>query len=290
MGMRIRTNVSSLVSQRAINESNNRLQSSMEKLSSGYRINKSSDDAAGLAVAESINAKTRGLDVARRNANDSISMIQVAEGSMQEMSNIMVRLRELSVQASSDTIGDRERSYLNREYVQLVDEIDRIAKTTEFNGTHIFDTKTTEYVMQVGVNGSNPRDNRDTITIDLKGLQFNSKDLGLGKGNEIGPADPSRSGPRRDQIAAKLNVIDNNLQRLASERSTLGAVQSRLNSTVNNLGVSIENMSAARSRIQDVDYAQETATFAQERVLMQASTSVLQQANIAPELALSLLR
>jgi len=269
MGMRIRTNVSSLVAQRSIEQANGRLQSSMEKLSSGYRINKSSDDAAGLAMSESMGAKTRGLNVARRNANDSVSMIQVAEGSMNEMSNIMVRLRELTVQSASDTIGERERSYLNREYVQLVDELDRIGKTAEFNGNFIFDTDRTEFVMQVGTNGSAPKDNRDTITIDLKGLQFNSKALGLGKGNEIGPVDPSKKGPTRDAIAGRLNVIDNGLERIANERATMGAVQSRLNSSINNLGVSIENLSAARSRIRDVDYAEETATFSQEKILTQ---------------------
>src|SRR5690606_29199489 len=136
-------------------------QSSMEKLASGYRINKSADDAAGLAVSSNINAKTRGLNVARRNANDAISMIQVAEGSMNEMSNIVVRLRELTVQAASDTIGDAERGYLNREYVQLVDEFDRIAQTTEFNGTVLFNSgDQTEYVIQVGANGSEPSENK----------------------------------------------------------------------------------------------------------------------------------
>jgi flagellin len=268
-----------------------KLQGSMEKLSSGYRINKSADDAAGLAVSGSMNAKIRGLNVARRNANDAISMIQVAEGSMNEMSNITVRMRELTVQAASDTIGDTERGYLNREYVQLVDEFDRIAKTTEFNGTMLFDSgDQTEYVIQVGTNGSAPDENLDTIRVDLEGIQFSSESIGLGKGSEIGPSETGGSGPTRNEIAEKLSTIDDALTRIASERATLGAVQSRMGSSINNLSINIENLDTARSRIMDVDFASETANLTQSRILVAASASVLGQANSAPEVALQLLR
>ncbi len=291
MGMRIRTNVSSLVTQRFAGENQTKMQESMERLSSGYRINKSADDAAGLAVSEQINAKTRGLNVGRRNANDAISMVQTAEGAMNEMTNIVVRLRELTVQAASDTIGDKERSYLNKEYVQLVDELDRIKNTAEFNGTYFFnpDSKD-EFVVQVGTNGSEPSDNVDTITINLEGLKFDADELGLGREDEIGPLDPEDEGPSRDDIAAKLTVLDNSLARFASERATLGSIQSRFVSTINNLGISVENLTTARSRIKDVDFASETANFAQARILAQASNATLAQANSSPDMALSLLR
>lgn len=291
MGMRIRTNVPSLTSQRYVSQNSAELNSSLEKLSSGYRINKSADDAAGLAVSESLRAKTRGLNVAKRNANDGISMLQIAEGSMNEMSNILIRLRELTVQASSDTIGDRERGFLNREYTQLVDEVDRITKTAEFNNIKLFDTgDRSEFVLQVGVNGSAPEDNIDTISISLEGLKFSSEDLELGKDSEIGPKTEGEEGPSRDEISAKLGTIGNAIGRLASERATLGSVQSRLGSTINNLSISIENMSTAQSRIKDVDFAEETSVMAQANVMRSSSTAILAQANQAPEMALQLLR
>ena len=291
MGMRIRTNTASLTGQRYLNENTSQLGQSLEKLSSGYRINKSADDAAGLAVSESIRAKTRGLNVAKRNANDAISLVQVAEGSMNEMSNILIRLRELAVQSASDTIGDQERSFLNREYVQLVDEVDRIAATTEFNGQRLFgEQDKSQFVIQVGTNGSDPEANQDTISIDISGLNFSSEELGLGKENEIGPSPTDGDSPAREEIAGRLNVIDTSLNRIASERATLGAVQSRLGSSINNLSISVENLTAANSRIRDVDFAAETATLTQARVLSQSNTAVLAQANAQPEMALQLLR
>jgi len=289
MGLRIRTNVSSLTAQRFLSDSNNALQSSMEKLSSGYRINKSADDAAGLAISESLRGKIRGLNVAQRNANDAVSLVQVAEGGMNEMTNILVRLRELAVQSSTDTIGDRERGYLNREYTQLVDELDRIGSSTEFNGTRIFDpnNEQSQFVIQVGTNADT---NVDAIKIGLEGLKFNSESLGLGKGAEIGPATLGGDAPSREEISGKLTTIDGALDRIASERATLGSIQSRLNSAINGLGVNVENMETARSRIKDVDVAAESARLTQTKILSQAGLSVLSQANAAPEMALALLR
>lgn len=290
MGMRIRTNTSSLTSQRFMLNNNNAQAKSLERLSSGYRINRSSDDAAGLAVSESIRAKVRGLNVAKRNANDAVSMIQIAEGSMNEMSEIMVRLRELTVQSASDTIGDAERGYLNREYTQLVDEVDRIVATTEFNSLKLFQQdEKSQFVIQVGTNGSEAEANEDTISINLEGLKFTSEDLELGKESEIGPKEDGE-GPERVEIAGKLNKIDNAINRLASERATLGSIQSRLGSSINNLGISVENLQAANSRIRDVDFAAETSRLAQARVMLQSSTSVLTQANAVPDIALQLLR
>jgi flagellin len=264
---------------------------SLERLSSGYRINKSADDAAGLAISESLRGKIRGLNVAKRNANDAVSMVQVAEGSMNEMTNILIRLRELTVQASTDTIGERERSFLNREYTQLADEIDRIGNSTEFNGIKIFDKDADrdQFVIQVGTNGTTPDQNTDTIAISLAGLKFNTEDLGIGKGSEIGSVDGG-AGPSLEDISSKLNVVDEALNKIASERATLGSVQSRLGSALSNLAINVENMETAKSRIKDVDFASETAELTQARILTSSTTAVLQQANAAPEQVLQLLR
>jgi len=289
--MRIRTNVPAITAQRFMSDNKDAMNKSLERLSSGYRINKSADDAAGLAISESLRGKIRGLNVAKRNANDAVSMVQVAEGSMNEMTNILIRLRELAVQSSTDTLGDRERSFLNREYVQLADEIDRIGNSTEFNGIKIFDKESErdQFVIQVGTNGTTPDQNTDTIAISLAGLKFNTEDLGLGKDAEIGSIEGGDA-PTLEDISSKLTTIDEALNKIASERATLGAVQSRLGSALSNLSINVENMETAKSRIKDVDFASETAELTQSRILTQSSTAVLQQANVLPEQALQLLR
>lgn len=291
MGLRIRTNVSSLTAQRFAHNNSREMQQSLERLSSGYRINKSADDAAGLAISESIRAKVRGLNQAKRNANDAVSMIQVAEGSLNEIGNILVRMRELTIQSASDTIGDLERSYLNREYTQLVDEIDRISATTEFNTLKLFNAdQKDELVIQVGVNGSAVEDNQDTITLSLEGLKtLNVEGLNLGREDEIGPASLDGS-IERDVVVGKLNDIDDAINRVSSERATLGAIQSRLNTAVGNLSIQNENLQTANSRIRDVDFAEESSRLTQSRVLQQSSLSVLMQANQMPDMALQLLR
>jgi flagellin len=291
MGMRIRTNVPAITAQRFMSDNKDAMNKNLERLSSGYRINKSADDAAGLAISESLRGKIRGLNVAKRNANDAVSMVQVAEGSMNEMTNIMIRLRELTVQAGTDTLGEKERSYLNREYTQLADELDRIGNSTEFNGIKIFDKESDrdQFVIQVGTNGTAPEANVDTISINISGLKFNTEDLGIGKGSEIGGID-GEQGPELSEISGKLNVLDNALTKIASERATLGSVQSRLGSALSNLSISVENMETAKSRIKDVDFATETAELTQNRILTSSTTAVLQQANQMPEQALQLLR
>jgi flagellin len=220
-------------------------------------------------------------------------MLQVAEGGMNEMGNILVRMRELTVQAATDTVGDTDKAYLNREYTQLASEIDRIASTTEFNGNKFFVTDPaaprSKYVIQVGTNGTAPEANMDTLSVNLEGLKFTAADLGIGKDAEIGPTE-SEPSPNREAIAMKLSVLDNALGRIASERGTIGALQSRLSSTVNNLSISIENLNTARSRIIDVDFAEETANLAKQRILTQSNLNVLGQANQLPEFALQLLR
>lgn len=292
MGMRIRTNVSSLIAQRQMERNNADMGQSLERLSSGFRINKSADDAAGLAITENLRGQVRGLNVAKRNANDAVSLVQVAEGSMNEMSNILIRMRELTVQSATDTLGERERSYLNKEYTQLVDEMDRIGKSTEFNGTKIFDKENplSEFVIQVGTRGTAPEANVDTLRISLEGLKFDSETLGLGKESEIGSKADGEVGPSREEIATKLGTIDEALSKIAGERATLGSVQNRLGSAISNLGIGIENQTAAMSRIKDVDFAEETSKLTQAKIMTQSNTSVLSQANASPEMALQLLR
>jgi flagellin len=294
MGMRIKTNVQSLVVQRHLQENSGALAKSMEKLASGFRINNSQDDPAGLAVSEIMRGKIRSLNQAKRNAGDASSMLQVAEGAMNEMGNIMVRMRELTVQAASDTIGERERTYLNREYTQLAEEIDRIASTTEFNGNKFFVPNENDardaYTIQVGANHSSPETNTDTISFNLGGLHFASQDLGIGKGAEIGAQVAGEKGPTLPVIAEKLTTLDNAMDRLANERASLGALQSRLSSTINNLAVSVENIDTAKSRIKDADIAEETAELTKNRILVQSNMAVLAQSNQLPEMALALLR
>lgn len=282
MGMRIRTNVESLTAQRFMGQNNEGMSQSLERLSSGYRINKSADDAAGFAISENLRAKTRGLNQAKRNANDGISLVQVAEGSLNEVNNILVRLRELSVQAASDTLGSKEKGFLEKEYVQLVDEIDRISQTTEFNGLTLMsdEAASAELSVQVGYNG----ESHDTIK-----LKLSDNNQGI-SATSLGIRDSGLSGESREDIAANLGVLDDALTKVASQRASLGASQSRLTSAINNLSINTESLQAANSRIRDVDFAEETAKLTQSRIMSQASLSVLSQANQRPEMALSLLR
>lgn len=293
MGLRIKTNVAALKSQRNLGNTVASNQKSMEKLSSGYRINQSADDAAGLAISDTLNAKIKSMEQAKRNASDGVSLIQVAEGSMNEITNILVHLRKLATQASSDTIGDLERSYTNKEYVQLVDEIDRISNSTEFNGTNLLggedkNNGVSELVIHVS-DGDASQENRDTISINIEDIKLNAKEvLGLNTESEVGPMEGDGDFDRTS-AQEKLTVIDSAIQRVAGNRAILGSKQSRLNSTINNLGVQLENMNTSKSRIKDVDYASETANFVQTKILGQAGASVLSQANSIPQLALGLL-
>ena len=293
MGLRIRTNISSLQGQRQLGLSTMQQQESMERLASGYRINKSADDAAGLAISETLRGRIRSAGQATRNATDGISLIQTAEGGMNEITNILIRLKELAVQSSSDTIDNTQRGYTNREYTQLVDEVDRIANTTEFNGLKLFKGKESvgmeNFTLHIGTgDGSQP--NTDTILVAVDPMKLDATEaLGLGKGAEIGP-EPGSIEFNREDASHKISIIDNALEKVASNRATLGAQQSRLQSTINNLGVQMENMTASNSRIRDVDFASETAKSTQSRILAQAGVSVLAQANQIPELALALLR
>ena len=278
MGLRISTNISSLTAQRHLRNTRRLLDQSLERLSSGYRINRAGDDAAGLAISEKLRAKVRGLVQAQRNASDGISLVQVAEGGLQEIQNILVRLRELGVQAASDTIGPQERRYLNEEYQSLKQEIDRIANVTEFNGTVLLDGTGGSLDFQVNTGGLNLL-GVDRITFDAFKSDVNVDKLGL---EELGVQN-------KFDAQMSLSTIDSAIENVSSIRGELGAIENRLTSSIRNLAVSIENLSAANSRIKDVDIANETSTLTRNSVLMQAGISVLSQANSVPKMALSLL-
>lgn len=300
MGLRIRTNIQSLNAQRRLESTTNSVAENMAKMASGFRINKAADDAAGLAISEQNRAFIRSLSQAKRNAMDGVSMLQVAEGGMNEVSNILIRLRELSTQAASDTISNNERAFTNREYTELVDEIDRITATTEFNGVYLLrggnldGDAMEDFTIHVGAGAS---EGIDTLKVDIKGMQiktFGDEGLGLSsEGAQIGPAageDAGASDFERTAAKEKLSIVDSALSKINGMRATLGAKQNRLNATISNISIAHENISAANSRIRDVDYAEETAGFTQNKILQQGGMSVLAQANNLPEMALSLLR
>lgn len=276
MGLRINTNTASLNAQRVLYGSKLGLDKSMEKLASGYRINRAGDDAAGLAISENLRAQIRGLKQASRNANDGISLVQVAEGAMNELSSILIRLRELGVQGASDTIGPVERQFLNVEYDQLISEIDRIADATEFNGTQLLAGVGSIMDFQVGIR-NNPE--IDRISFDSSKADANSAALGM---NLTSVADKASA-----QNA--LGAIDAAIMSVSAMRADFGALQNRLQTTVSNINNSVENMAAANSRIRDVDVAEETSEMTRQNILLQAGTSVLAQANQSANIALGLL-
>ena len=276
MGLRINTNVASINAQRNLMGTKLGLDKSLEKLSSGYRINRAGDDAAGLAISENLRAQTRGLKQASRNAQDGVSLVQVAEGGLNEISSILIRLRELAVQAASDTIGPVERQFLNVEYDQLVSEIDRIADGTEFNGTQLLSGTGSILDFQVGTRND---PNIDRLSFDASKADANGAALGV---NLTSVADKASA---QNSLAA----IDSAIVSVSAMRADFGAIQNRLQSTIGNIAVSVENLSAANSRIRDVDVAEETAEMTRNNILLQAGTSVLAQANSTSNTALSLL-
>lgn len=277
MGLRINTNISSINAQRNLAGTKLQLDKSFEKLSSGYRINRAGDDAAGLAISESLKAQIRGLKQASRNAQDGISLVQVAEGGLTEVSNILIRLRELGVQAASDTVGPVERQFLNVEYDQLVSEIQRISDGTEFNQTPLLNGTGAVFEVQVGTR-NNP--NIDRIVFDAAKADSTVAALGINLTSVADKASAQNS----------LSAIDNAIVSISAMRADFGALQNRLQSTVNALAVSNENLSAANSRIRDVDVANETSELTRNNILLQAGTSVLAQANQSSAVALSLLK
>lgn len=276
MALRINTNIQALSAQRFLGINHDAQNRSLEKLSSGTRINRSGDDAAGLAISEKLKGHVRSLKQASRNANDGISLIQTAEGAMNEVGNIMIRMRELSIQAASDTVGDVERGFINKEVQQLKDEVDRIAFSTEFNGRKLLNGSEDNLEFQVGLN-NDPFNDR--FKFDTKGLQVDLEALGL-------------TGIAADtKIAAQenLGMIDGAISRVNESRSSLGALQNRLQSTINNLGIYTENLAEANSRIRDTDMAAESSELVRNNILTSSTIAMLGQANANPQLALKLL-
>jgi flagellin len=276
MSLRINTNTPALNAQRNLRFTSDHLHNVLEQLSSGQRINKSGDDAAGLAISENLRANIRGLGQAQRNADDGVSLIQVAEGGLNEMANILIRLRELGVQAASDTIGPVERSFLHVEYLQLLDEIDRVAHATTFNTEPLIDGSGNVFDIQVGVR-NNPL--IDRISFDAHHLNATTDALGIkDSGVDI-----------KEKAQTSLAQIDEALMKVSAMRADLGAIQNRLGSTITNHSIAIENLSAANSRIRDADMAKTTSDLTRDNILMQSGVAVLSHANQMHKAALQLL-
>ena len=274
MGLRVNTNVASLNAQRNLINTTVGLNRSLERLSSGLRIARASDDAAGLAISEQFRAEIRSLQQAQRNAGDGVSLLQIAEGALNETSGNLVRLRELAIQSANGTLGTAERTVLNQEFQDLVAEIGRIAEVTEFNGTQVLNSAATTVTFQVGVNAT------ANDTISVSGVDATATGLSI---NALAV----------DTVAnatAALGTLDTAISNVTSLRGSFGTAQNRLESTIRSLAVSVENTSAAESRIRDVDVASETAILTRNQVLQQAGIAVLAQANVSSQSALSLLR
>lgn len=277
MGLRVSTNVASIAVQKDLRRTSGRTEDSYAKLSSGKRITKSADDAAGLGIAKKMEAEVRGYRMAQRNASNGISMIQVAEGGLDESTNILTRMRELSIQAASDTVGERERGYLNLEYGQLLSEVDRISKTTTFSGSELLTGQNETGVVEFHVGAYAGENNR--IEFDTTMTDATIEGLGI-DGTNIEDKDSSQE---------NLAKIDEAINTVAGFRANFGAIQSRLQSTISNLDTSVLNTEAARSRIEDVDVAAETAKLASNNIMKQAGVMSLAQANNLPNNALSLI-
>ncbi len=276
MGLRIATNIASQSVQKNLKEVSNAGNSELERLSSGKRITKAADDAAGLAIATNLEAQTRGLRQATRNANDGVSLVQTAEGGLNETSNILVRLRELTIQAASDTVGDKERGFLDKEYQQLMKEVDRISDSTAFNGTNLLNGEGKGSMdFQVGSFAGE----QNKITFDSSETNSSSENIGVG-GTTIGS---------KDDALSSIASVDSAIEKVSSQRSNLGAIQSRLQSTIKNLETQTINQDSARSVIQDVDVADASAKLASNQVVKNAAISTLSQANGIPNSALRLI-
>jgi len=273
MGLRVNTNIAAMTAQRNLGNVSSRLQGNFSRLSSGLRIASASDDAAGLGISERMRASIRSYGVAARNAQDGISLVQTAEGALNETSGILTRMRELSVQSANGTLSSGDRTTLNTEFTQLNNELDRIAGSTNFNGVSLLDGNATSLNIQVGINaGAN-----DVVGVTI--VDATSATLGVGS-IDIS----SQSG-----ASSAISTIDAAINSINTSRGELGAQQNRLDSTLRSIMNVRENTSAAESRIRDVDVAYETADLTRNSILQQAATAVLAQANTQPQLALSLL-
>jgi flagellin len=276
MGFRIATNTSSLAAQRALSKMTASETKTTTQLATGSRITQSADDSAGLAISEKLKANIRSSQQANRNANDGISMIQVAEGGLDETGNILIRLRELAIQSASDTVGETERGYTDMEYQQLKSELDRISQTTVFNDVELLNGKGEKLDFQIGAGNDQFK---DRIQYDTGAINAGLENLGLG----------DESVSTKEGAQGSLEKVDAAIKVVSGQRAQLGALQNRLLTTSRNLETGVENMSAANSRIRDVDYAEATAKNTQNNIMKQAGISVLGQANQMPQQALRLI-
>ena len=272
MGLRVNTNIASLVAQRHMSGVTNRLQGNYSRLASGMRISTAADDAAGLAISERMRSQIRSLSAAGRNAQDGISMVQTAEGALNEVSNLLGRMRELAVQSSNGTLSAADRTTINDEVTALVAEIDRIAGSSEFNGISLLDGSAVTTDIQVGLDAA------ETIAINLQ--DATTATLGVDTVDVTTVAGAN----------AALTLVDTAIDTVNAARGSLGASQNRLQSAIASIANSRENLSSAESRIRDVDVASETADLTRNTIMQQAAVSILQQANTQPQIALSLLQ
>jgi flagellin len=279
MALSIQTNVASQAAQRNLAITTKNLQGNFARLSSGLRINTAADDAAGLAISERMKSQIRSMGQAERNANDGISLLQTAEGAMNENSGVLIRMRELAMQAATDTVGTAEKALIQTEFTQLVEEIGRIADVTQFNGVNLLDGSTPTFNFQVGIGTTAS----DTISVSMDTMTATAYGASA---TDLTALDVSTVAGAQ----AALTAIDTAIADTSTSRANLGAVQNRLQVTVSNLMSARENLSAANSRIRDVDVAEETAALTRNNILSQAGVAVLAQANQAPQAALSLLR
>lgn len=277
MGLRISTNIASMSAQRNLGIQSLEQSKNFSRLGSGNRIVTAGDDAAGLSISENLRAQVRSLKQAERNANDGISFVQVAEGGLSEVGNILIRLRELSVQASSDTIGDHEREFIDKEYQSLKTEIDRIANSTNFNGTPLLNGQAKKDVLEFQVGSRN----NDADRIQFKVNEYDVRTDKIGISNI--------SALTIDDARDSMDKIDEAITLVTGTRAGMGAMQNKLQSTVNTIGIAKENLSAAKSRVSDADIAEEATVMTQKMILQQAGAAVLAQANQSPQVALKLL-
>ncbi|MEE9391613.1 MAG: flagellin [Planctomycetota bacterium] len=275
MGLRIQTNIASLNAQRHLSNATKQLGDSFRRLSTGLRIASAADDAAGLAISERLRSRIRSIQQAERNANDGISLTQTAEGALDEVNNILVRMRELSIQASNGTLGTEDQNTLDQEFQQIISEIERIGQATEFSGFKLFDGSNATVSLHIGAGTTSGVD-----TLDVTLSAIGSSNLGL---------DVISIGSGSDTTAA-ITAIDSAIDSISQLRGDFGATQNRLESTISQLKINAENLSAAESRIRDVDIASETANLTRAQILQQAAITILAQANVQPQAALTLLQ
>ena len=275
MGLRINTNIASVNAQRNVSQITSRLRFNFQRLSTGLRIATAADDAAGLAISERLRAQVRSLSQAERNANDAISLVQTGEGALNEVSNILIRLRELSIQAANGSSSTRDKETIQEEFSSLVEEINRIGLSTEFNGVKLLDGSVSATSFQVGINTVAGVDRLSISLLPALATTLNLATLNVGSSGNTSLA---------------IFNVDAAINTVSSLRGRFGALQNRLQSTIANLGVARESLQAAESRIRDVDVAYETAQLTRNTILQQAAISILAQANLQPQIALTLLQ